>query len=265
MPMDEWMRHFAALATPWSPAGPTATDAIPPFPPFPPFGGFPPTAGAAFDPRAAGDGFAAAWRSALDAAAPGSDPARAAATAFAQFLRSQFGDPAAYAAIGPQRAANERLERIGTASRLLQESQARLARLWSDALRDAAEGFARRALDPAHAAAKADALYDAWIDCAEDAYGRMAHGEAYCAAQADLVNAHSTLRAEARALLEHWAKALDLPTRSELNSLHRSVKALQERADGGPAPRAARPRTPKRRPPDAPPQPSGSKRRGRTP
>ena len=69
-------------------------------------------------------------------------------------------------------------------------AQRRLQRLWSDALREAAAAFAARLAAPQPPAAPSAealrALYDSWIDCAEEAYARMAHGEAFCSALADV-------------------------------------------------------------------------------
>jgi uncharacterized protein YerC len=72
-------------------------------------------------------------------------------------------------------------------------------------------------------------LYDAWIDCAEEAYARTAHSEAFCDALADYVNASSYWRRESNAGAELWAKLLDLPTRNEINTLAQRLRALEER------------------------------------
>ena len=85
------------------------------------------------------------------------------------------------------------------------------------------------------------ALYDDWIEGAEEAYARMAHGEAFCSAQAELLNALSALRTELQSAFELWAKELDLPTRTELNRLHQAVKALRAELAGiATAPKAAK-------------------------
>jgi class III poly(R)-hydroxyalkanoic acid synthase PhaE subunit len=72
------------------------------------------------------------------------------------------------------------------------------------------------------------ALYDSWIDCAEQAYAHIAHSDSFSSALADFVNASSAWRKESQASVELWAKALDLPTRSELNTLMRRVNSLEE-------------------------------------
>ncbi len=152
-------------------------------------------------------------------------------------------------AFGPTRELQQRSQRTAEAGRRMGDAQRRLQLLWSDALRDAATAFAAR-LEVPPPATKSDvlrSLYDAWIDCAEEAYGRIARSDSFCDALADHVNASSEWRAEIRASVEHWAKTLDLPTRSELNSLNRRLHSAeaQLRSQGTPgfdtAPAAASP------------------------
>ena len=230
MAADAWRQWaaFAALFNPAADASPLGTFRRSP---------------AAFAPFFDAEQFAAAAR----AFHQGGDP-QVAAAAFGDFLRDQFGGvldgmwggsasggSAAAAqeapALGPAREHQERLQRASAAWRRLDHAQRRLQRLWSDALSDAARAFVSRLGAPA-APPTAEALhglYDAWIDCAEEAYGRMAHGEAFGAALADALKAASDWREESAASIEPWAKWLDWPTRSEINSLSLRVRALEER------------------------------------
>ena len=80
-------------------------------------------------------------------------------------------------------------------------------------------------------------LYDTWIDCAEEAYARAAHSEAFCDALADFVNASSQWRGDLQTTVEQWAKMLDLPTRSEIDTLAQRLKSLEERLAERPAKR----------------------------
>jgi hypothetical protein len=70
-------------------------------------------------------------------------------------------------------------------------------------------------------------LYDLWVECGEQAYGRLAHSESYAKLQAELGNAAMRLKSRLQTVLEHALKQLDLPTRSELNSLHRQMRELR--------------------------------------
>jgi len=195
--------------------------------------------------------FSAAARSFLDSAANASAPAAGeAALAFSDFLREQFADfqlpgssgfgagqraQSAFTgdspALGASREHQLRWQRMAEASRRIAEAQHRLQRLWSDALREAAAAFAARLVPPQPTAVSAQALrklYDTWIDCAEDAYARMAHSEAFCDSLAEYVNASSQWRRELQASIEHWAKLLDLPTRSEINTLTQRLRSVEE-------------------------------------
>jgi class III poly(R)-hydroxyalkanoic acid synthase PhaE subunit len=134
-------------------------------------------------------------------------------------------------ALGPTREHQQRWQRTAEAWRRIDDARRRLQRLWSDALSEAATAFAAR-IGPPHAAAlSAEAvrkLYDLWIECAEEAYARAAHGDAFCEALSEFVNASSQWRREVQASIEHSAKLLDLPTRSEINSLTHRLRSVEE-------------------------------------
>jgi hypothetical protein len=236
MDHDLW-RHWQALAALWMPGRPETQAS---------FGrdgafGFTPIMDVA-------ERFAAAARSFLDGAANASAPmAGEAAQAFSDFLREQFADfklPGSSGlgaqsvftgdspALGATREHQQRWQRMAEASRRIADAQHRLQRLWSDALREAAAAFAARSVPPQPSAVGAEVLrklYDSWIDCAEHAYARMAHSEAFCESLAEYVNASSQWRREFQASIEHWAKLLDLPTRSEINTLTQRLRSLEER------------------------------------
>lgn len=152
-------------------------------------------------------------------------------------------------ALGATREHQQRWQRMSEAWTSIDDAQRRLQRLWSDALRDAAAAFTARLVLPPPIDMSAESmrkLYDGWIDCAEDAYGRIAHSEPFCSALADFMNASSRWRREAKSSMEYVAKLLDLPTRSEINSLMQRLKALENQlrdsADTG-TPKAATERT----------------------
>jgi hypothetical protein len=139
-------------------------------------------------------------------------------------------------AFGLSREHQLRWQRNADSGRRMADAQHRLQLLWSDALRDAAIAFAAQVEPPHPDPAKGTVpgvgalrgLYDSWIDCAEEAYARIAHSDSFSSALADFMNASGTLRKESQVSVELWAKALDLPTRSELNTLMRRVNSLEE-------------------------------------
>lgn len=74
------------------------------------------------------------------------------------------------------------------------------------------------------------AIYDAWIDSAEEAYSQAAHGESFARMLAELCNLLSAFKIERGKLLEAFARHLDLPSRAEVDSLHRQVRDLKNAA-----------------------------------
>jgi hypothetical protein len=247
--------------------------------------------------------FAAAARKYLeDAAHATTTAADQAARTFSHFLREQSmvffqppwsadstsgGDPWAAMldapALGLTREHQQRWQRTADAARRVADAQRRLQCLWSDALRDAATAFAARiaasgpgTLGVATSSAGAPSvttlrsLYDTWIDCAEEAYAGAAHSDSFCNALADFVNAGSQWRREFAASVEQWSKLTDLPTRSELNSLTRRLKCVEEqlraeRTKNQPRDAASKPRPTLRPTPRPPPHASRTRRAKRAP
>jgi class III poly(R)-hydroxyalkanoic acid synthase PhaE subunit len=72
-------------------------------------------------------------------------------------------------------------------------------------------------------------LYDLWIECGEKVFAQVAHSESYAKLQAQVGNAAIKLRARQQAVIERGLKYFDLPTRSELNTVHKQMRELRER------------------------------------
>lgn len=70
-------------------------------------------------------------------------------------------------------------------------------------------------------------LHALWVDCGEQVYGQVAHSDVFSKLQAELGNASMLLKSKIQSVLEYGLKQFDLPTRSELNSLHRQVRDLR--------------------------------------
>ena len=175
-------------------------------------------------------------------------------------------------ALGLNREHQLRWQRNADTGRRMGEAQHRLQLLWSDALRDAAIAFAARVAPPYLSTAMGSepgvevlrGLYDSWIDCAEEAHARIAHSDSFINALADFMNASSAWRKESQASVELWAKALDLPTRSELNTLMRRVNSLEKQLRFEEQLRLKEPRDPPRTDPPRAHRPSRA-RRGKRP
>ena len=72
-------------------------------------------------------------------------------------------------------------------------------------------------------------LYEVWIECGEQCFAAIAQDEQFIAIQTNHSNALSRLRIAEHALLEDWLKQHDLPTRSELNSVHQKLRSMSSR------------------------------------
>jgi Poly(R)-hydroxyalkanoic acid synthase subunit (PHA_synth_III_E) len=109
------------------------------------------------------------------------------------------------------------------------ELQARMAMHWSEIAGRAAQAFIARAGAPAASLGpqKLRELYDLWIDCAEQAYSTVVHGDDYSRTQAELINTATSIVLEQRAAVEAVARAYGIPTRSELDRLRQQVHELQ--------------------------------------
>jgi hypothetical protein len=74
-------------------------------------------------------------------------------------------------------------------------------------------------------------LYDLWIECGEQAFAHQAGGEAFGKMQGALVNAATRVRIAQQTIAGSFLKSLDLPTRGELNSVHKRLKDMRERIE----------------------------------
>jgi class III poly(R)-hydroxyalkanoic acid synthase PhaE subunit len=108
----------------------------------------------------------------------------------------------------------------------------------------------RAAADPDLAGSPA-AAYEAWIDSAEAAYSQAAHGDTFARSLGELCNVLSAFKVERGKLLEAFARHLDLPSRAEVDSLHRKVHELSSAArEAAHAPSSKKPQARKSRKPD---------------
>jgi class III poly(R)-hydroxyalkanoic acid synthase PhaE subunit len=119
--------------------------------------------------------------------------------------------------------------------RELAAAQAECAHLEQE-LREALLGVQRDALDlleqrvrerEAPIAGYRD-LYNLWVECAEQVFAKVAHSDTYGRLQAELGNASMRLRVRQQKVIEYGLRQFDLPTRSELNSVHRQIRALKQ-------------------------------------
>jgi class III poly(R)-hydroxyalkanoic acid synthase PhaE subunit len=115
---------------------------------------------------------------------------------------------------------------------LAQQYHAQLSGVLDQALRSLIER-----VKAAHARGKridsARELYDLWVAAGEAGFARLAHDAAFCALQAQLINAQSELRQSQQAVMERWMKQYGLPTRSDVEALQADLVALRSQFDAG--------------------------------
>lgn len=75
------------------------------------------------------------------------------------------------------------------------------------------------------------ALYDLWVDAAEEAYAEIALSDEFRAVYGDVVNAQMRVRAQVQAEVERIGTDLGMPTRTELDSVHKRLHELRRAGD----------------------------------
>lgn len=111
--------------------------------------------------------------------------------------------------------------------RLEQELRAVLARVQADALELVTERLRERE-EQQRPITQYRELYNLWVECGEQVYAKVAHSAAYGKLQAEFGNAAMRVRSHQQKVLEHGLKQFDLPTRSELNTVHRQLREQRE-------------------------------------
>ena len=149
-----------------------------------------------------------------------------------------FGAPAASGpspwlsmpALGPAREQQESWQKLAQISARVAQAQMKLSSQWNEiialALRELG-GKLSPQLSAGATPGSVKEVYDLWVNSAESAYARVAHGAAFIQAQSELTNALSQLRIAQRELLEDFSRQFDLPTRAELNSIHQQLRELK--------------------------------------
>jgi len=180
--------------------------------------------------------------------------------------------PAGSVPLGPAAAPAGDAENAWELLMRLGQLQAQLTQHWSEIAASAAQRFMARMrtegrtdLTPESALA----LYEAWVECAEEAYAATVRREDFSRLQAQLTNTAMALLLAQRRQAEALARAWGLPTREEADALHRQLRELrrelEERAAppaaAGRASRVAKPERPAPRRPKAPAARGGARRK----
>lgn len=151
---------------------------------------------------------------------------------FAKAAQSGFGggDWLNAPAFGPAREHQARWQAL---LKIQQEYQAR-AEAYVDTIRsvldDAFKRFEAKLAEhevPGSQLTSARAMFDLWIDAAEEAYANVALSEDFQRIYGELANAQMRLRAASQSELERACDAMGVPTRTEMDAAHRRIAELE--------------------------------------
>lgn len=67
-------------------------------------------------------------------------------------------------------------------------------------------------------------LYDLWVDCCEEGYADYVSTDEYAELHANLVNSLMALKRHSSAMIDELLGAMNMPTRREVNTLHRRLQ-----------------------------------------
>ena len=153
---------------------------------------------------------------------------------------------------GLTREHQERWQHLAQAYQDYQQRVAEYDQLMLQVAQDAFSRFERKLeehAEPGRQLQNARALFDLWIDAAEEAYAQVALSEDFRHAFAGLANAQARLRLGVQREVEQVCSLFGMPTRTEVDSAHRKIVELERavrkltRVQAAPARRAPAPRT----------------------
>jgi class III poly(R)-hydroxyalkanoic acid synthase PhaE subunit len=164
-------------------------------------------------------------------------------------LQRQLGPWLQSPAFGPGREHQARWQALLRAQQEYQAHSRDYVEQIKQALDDAFTLFEQRLAEheqPGNQLTSARAMFDLWIDAAEEAYAKVALSEPFQAVYAALGNAQMRLRAATQQEIERLTEGFGLPTRTEMDAAHRRIAELERlvrrmAAAAAPAPAAAKP------------------------
>ena len=162
--------------------------------------------------------------------AQGIDAWMAQAAPFLAGLRGEARTVLNLPAFGLAREHQERVQQLAQAQLDYQERNNDYLGLLARAGQDAFARFESKLTEhsePGRQIESARALFDLWIDAAEEAWAAMALTSEYREIYGRLVNAQMLLRSRVQREIEVAAGVFGLPTRSEIDASHRKLAALE--------------------------------------
>ncbi len=145
-------------------------------------------------------------------------------------LRQQQAEWLQRPAFGPAREHQERLQSLALAWQQWEQRNQEFNELLARAGQAAFERFERLLAEhdaPGKRLQSARALFDLWIDAAEEAWAGIAMSDEYRHAYAEMTNALMRLRLGLQREVEQFGGLLGMPGRAEVDALHRKVADLE--------------------------------------
>lgn len=153
-----------------------------------------------------------------------------AAAPWLQNLRQEATSTLGMPAFGFAREHQQRLQALGQAQLRWQDALSAYSALMAKASQDAYARFESKLAEreePGRQLGSVRALFDLWVDAAEESHAAIALSAEYRKVYGELVNAQMRLRADAQAITEQTSTMLGLPGRTELDSAHRKLAELE--------------------------------------
>ncbi|MBO9717081.1 MAG: hypothetical protein J7507_09790 [Pseudoxanthomonas sp.] len=145
-------------------------------------------------------------------------------------LREQSAEWLQRPAFGPAREHQERLQALALAWQEWEQRNEAFNAVLAQAVESAHARFEKLLGQhdaPGKRLESARALFDLWIDAAEEAWAEIALSDEYRHVYAEMTNALMRLRLGLQREVEQFGTLLGLPGRSELDALHRKVADLE--------------------------------------
>ncbi|PJK06548.1 hypothetical protein CO612_02965 [Lysobacteraceae bacterium NML71-0210] len=132
--------------------------------------------------------------------------------------------------MGLAREHQERLQKLAKAHLDYQDKVAAYNATLMQSAQKAYENFEKKLTEheaPGFEITSARALFDVWIDAAEDAFAQMALSRDYREVYGQMVNAQMQLRQDMQKEVENATALLGIPTRTEVEAAHRKIAELE--------------------------------------
>ena len=153
-----------------------------------------------------------------------------AAAPWLQSMQKEAATTLGMPTFGFAREHQERLQGLGRAQLDWQQALGAYHALLGKVSKDAFSRFESKLIDreePGRQIGSVRALFDLWVDAAEEAYAEAALSVEYRHVYGTLVNAQMRMRNAMQSIIEQSATSAGLPGRAELDSAHRKIAELE--------------------------------------